>query len=174
MITIQGELITEGPGEIVLPKVEYKKYGDIKQKTVYTGRVIPIPYVLIEYLSYMELKVFAFILDQIRTHTACYCSQKEIAKRLGFTEVAVSHAANKLVQMNIVTIIPKSRKRGKEINFDAIEYLTKLTENRAAGATHFLRQKIGTRDVMKITPVQLSLLDNFGGCEDEVENEEYN
>lgn len=173
MIAIQGELLTDRPGEIVLPKVEYKQYADIKQWTAYTGRVVPIPFVLIEYLSYMELKVFAFIIDQIRSHTGCYTSQKEIAKRLGFTEVAISHSVSNLVKMGFVSILPHTRKRGKTVNFDAIECLVKLTEDRKPGAAHFLREKIGLRNVTNLTPVQLSLLDNFGGCEDEVENEEY-
>ena len=175
MLTRQDELLIENDGEIVLPHVEYRTitYGDIKQKTAYSGRVIPIPFVLIEYLSYMELKLFALILDQIRTRTACYCSQREIAARLGYTEVAVCNASHNLVTMGFVTIIPKSRKRGKMINWKAIEYLTRITENRKPGAARFLRDKVGNKNVMNLTEIQLSHLDRFGGCKDEAENEEY-
>ena len=92
---------------------------------------------------------------------------------MGYTEVAVCNASHNLVTMGFITIIPKSRKRGKMINWKAIDYLTKITENRKPGAARFLRDKVGSKNVMDLTGIQLSHLDRFGGCEDEAENEEY-
>ena len=172
MLTIKPGTIEDVDDGIIMPSIKYETYKRIIPEKAYEGKVIPIPAVLIEYLSHTELIVFAMTLDQIRTGTVSAKKMTDISERAGVSQISISKASTNLVKMGILGKAPKSKKM-REIKFDNIKTLENVLKNRTPGTAKALRAKIGLRDISTLTEPQLRWLDMFGGCEDEVENEEY-
>ena len=173
MLTIKPEMIEDVDDGVIVPSIKYETYKHFVPERAYKGKVIPIPAVLLEYLTHMELLVFALTLDQIRTGMVSNRKQTEIGKKIGVSHITLSKASSNLVKMGILGKARRSTKP-REIKFKNIERLDEILKDRNPGAIKALRNKIGLRDISTITQPQLKWLDMFGGCEDEIENEEYN
>ena len=166
--------IIEDDGELIVPQVKYKTVAVIKNETVFTGRTMPIPVALFEYLSGSEMKVFAIVLKNHREHGCCLIKSTSIAKQLGITHISVANIFARLKNMGLLRFEIVGKKRNKVIDWDTIGVLDKMSANWKAGGLTAMRKKLRDKDICKIIPSQYSdIRAQYGISDDPVENEEY-
>lgn len=166
--------ITDSDDGVRMPTIRYKTMASIGSEKVFTGEVVPIPAVLIEYLDKVELKVFSIILKHIREHGVCYIRIETLAKNLDVTPVSIANATSRLRKMNIVKYNTRGRKREKTINFEAIQKLGDYLKNKKPGAITALRKKNGLQDIEKISPYIIEVINaKYSWHDDPEEDEEY-
>lgn len=167
--------IVEYEDEIVLPtpRVRYTPYIEMKDKKVYMGATVPIPYVLFFYLTSLELKVISIIMYQTRTTGSCIMRVKTIADILGFTATSVQTVINRMVKMNIISNEAIGRRRNKVINFSAVQKLNEITKGMKPGAISGLRHVMKDRNINNIPEVTGMYWKDKYSYKDEIEEEEY-
>lgn len=166
--------ITDSDDGVRMPTIRYKTMASVGSEKVFTGEVVPIPAVLIEYLDKVELKVFSIILRHTREHGVCYIRIETLAKNLDVTPVSIANATSRLRKMNIIKYNSRGRKREKTINFEAIQKLGDYLKDKKPGATIALRKKNGLQDIEKISPYVIEVINaKYSWHDDPEEDEEY-
>lgn len=136
-------------------KVNTKEYD----RHQYGGELLPLPMVLVKYLNAMELKVFAFILGKRNDGGGCHCRREAMAKELKTSTVTVSKILNRLEAMGIITQTRVGMRLDRAINFDTIQSLDELLENRLPGAVAAFRVAMENSDVRHPRPYAMALLE---------------
>ena len=170
------EELDEQEDELVVPvpRIRYQPEMYYVDRKVFTGKTMPMPYVLLLYLNETELKVFTLIMDILRTTGHCEIRMQSVADILRTTRATVSEAYRKLKAMNLIKAVKIGRKNEKTINFNAIQHLHEETKDMKPGAIVALRKMMKDRNVMDMTPTTRKLwMDQFM-YKDEIEEEEYN
>lgn len=166
--------IVEKDGELIVPQVNYKTVAVIREETVFTGRTMPMPTALFEYLSGNEMKVFAILLRHHREHGCCIIKSVSIARELGITHISVANIFARLKNMGLVHFELIGKKRNKIIDWDTVDVLDKMSENWKTGGLTALRKKLGDKDISHILPSQYrDIRAQFEISNDPIENEEY-
>lgn len=166
--------IIEDDGELVVPKVKYKTVAVVRNETVFTGRTIPIPMALFEYLSGSEMKVFAIVLKNHREHGCCMVKSTSIAKQIGMTHITVANVFSRLKSMGLMRFETVGKKRNKIIDWDTVKVLDKMSANWRTGGLTAMRKKLLDKDISRILPSQYSdIRAQYEINDDPVENEEY-
>lgn len=168
--------IIEHEDELILPApvISYEPIVSMEERKAFNGKVVPIPFVLLEYLHEAEIKVIAVILDQIRKTGSCIVRGKTLSKMLGMSTVSVYVAIGRLKRMHIIESRAIGRQADKSINFKVVQYLKDVSENMKPGAVAGLRRLMKDRDLSGgISSFVLDRwLDKYS-YKDEVEDEEY-
>lgn len=167
--------ITDSDDGIRLPTIRYKTTANVGSEKVFTGNVVPIPSVLIEYLDKVELKVFSIILKHIREHGVCYVRIETLAKNLGVTAVSIANATSRLRKMGIIKYDNRGRKKEKSINFQAIQKLEDYCKDKKPGAITALRKRNGLQSIENISQYVIEVINaKYSWHDDPEEDEEYN
>lgn len=167
--------IQDGDSGVKIPMIRYKTTADIGADKVFTGSVVPIPSVLVEYLDKTELKIFAIVLKQIRERGICYLRVESIARNLGLTAASISNATSRLRKMGILTYVPYGKKREKIINFNAIQMLEDLMRDKKPGAIPALRKRNNLQNIEQTCQRNIDFINkNYSWHDDPDEDEEYN
>ncbi len=178
MKTKQIELnspIIEDDGELILPKAEYQTVINIRGEKVFSGRTMPLPVVMIEYLLENELKIFSFILKLHREYSCCLLGVRQMATAIGITYVGVSSCLSRMQHMNIIYQEPVGRQRNKIINWEAIQAFDDVVKDMKNGAAIAIRRKAKDRPIDSLPESILrEVRAQFSIHDDPVENEEYN
>ena len=143
--------IVEGEGEVILPRVKYKTVLAIKEETVFTGRTMPVPMVLFEYLTGNEMKVFTIVLRHHREHGCCILKSTAMAKQLGITHISIANIFAKLKNMGLIYFEAVGKKRNKLIDWDTIDVLDKMSAKWKAGGVSALRKKMRDKNINRIS-----------------------
>lgn len=155
--------------------IRYKTTANIGSEKVFTGSIVPIPSVLIEYLDKTELKIFAIVLKQIRERGICYLRVESMAKNLGVTPASISNATSRLRKMGILEYASHGKKREKIINFNAVKMLDDLMKDKKPGAVTALRKKNGLQNIGQTSQYNINYINNnYSWHDDPDEDEEYN
>ena len=172
---ITAKMIQEYKDEIVLPnpKITYEPVVSIDAERVFEGKLMPIPYVLILYLHECELKVFAIILEQIRTTGNCVIRGDTFCTLMSVSAPSVYTALAHLANMGIVTVSYLGRRRNRKIDFNVIKRLEEITDGMKPGAISGLRRMMKDRNIMKLPKVSFELWTDKYEYKDEIEEEEY-
>ena len=166
--------IVEDDGEVRLPQVKYKTVAVIREETVFTGRTMPVPMALFEYLSGSEMKVFAIVLRHHREHGCCLIKSTSMAKQLGVTHISIANIFAKLKNMGLIHFEIVGKKRNKVIDWDTIEVLDKMSEKWKAGGLMAMRKKLKDKNINRIVPDQYrDIRAQYEISNDPIENEEY-
>lgn len=166
--------IIENDGELIVPQVKYKTVAVVNNETVFTGRTMPMPAALFEYLSGNEMKVFAIVLKNHREHGCCIVKSTSIAKQLGITHISVANIFARLKNMGLMHFEAAGKKRNKIIDWDTVNVLDKMSANWRAGGLTAMRKKLRDKDICRIIPSQYSdIRAQYEINNDPVENEEY-
>ena len=167
--------IEEVDGEIILPSAEYKTIVNIRESKVFTGRTMPIPVVMIEYLWENELKIFAYILKHHRDHGCCLTGVRSMAQAIGITYPSVSASLVRMQHMNIIYQDISGRKRNKIINWEAIQKFEDMVKDMKTGVAIAVRKKAKDRPIDNLPQSMLrEIAAQFTIYDDPIENEEYN
>ena len=165
---------TEQEGEIKLPLIKFKTVVTYKEGTVFTGRTMPVPMALFEYLSGSEMKVFATLLRHNREHGCCFVRSTTMAKNLGITHITVANIFARLKSMGLVYFERLGKRRNKKIDWDTINVLDKMSENWKTGGLSALRKKMKDKNICEILPNQYrDIRAQYEISDDPIENEEY-
>lgn len=174
MYKTENKPIEEAEGELMLPRMKYKTVVTVREDTVFRGRTIPMPSVLLEYLGNNELKAFAIILKHHREFGCCILKTTSMASIIGITHISLASTMTKLRNMGLVYYVVKGKKRDKVIDWDAVQKLEEITRNWKPGGAMALRKRVKDRCVTNIQPSIIREIDTqFAIYDDPVENEEY-
>lgn len=138
---------------IVVPKVKYQVVATVEHQQVFNGMVLPIPRVLIYYLSKVELQVVATIIEQTNEVGECALTVKEIAKKIKGSTPTTSTALYALRRMGILKETPNGQKgagRIRTLNYDAIQHLNDLVEGEDPGVFARLRKATRKSQIQKL------------------------
>jgi len=170
----QKKPIVEMEGEVRLPIFEYQTVVTVKDDTVFTGKTMPMPEALFEYLSGSEMKVFAIILRHQREHGCCIIRTTTMAKAVGVTHISIANTLTRLKKMGIIHYEVAGKRRDKVIDWDAIAILDQMSAKWKAGGLVALRKKLKDKDISRITPDNYrDIRAQFEINNDPIENEEY-
>lgn len=164
--------IQDDDSGVKIPMIQYKTVAHIVPDEVFTGSIVPIPSVLVEYLDKTELKIFAIVLKQIRERGICYLRVESIAKNLGLTTVSISNATSRLRRMGIMEYVPHGKKREKIINFEAIKKLGDFLADKKPGAAPALRKKSGLQNIGQISQNNIDFVNQYYSWHEDLEEDE--
>lgn len=166
--------IQEKVDDIKIPQIKYRKVSYIDADKVFTGDIVPIPSVLIDYLDKYELKAFSIVLRQIRETGHCIVRLESMAKNLDVSYVSISAAMTRLKKMGIIDYHPYGRNREKTINFNTIQILHDFLKDAKPGATSALRKKAANSNINKLPDTAIKYIEtNYRWHDDPLEDEEY-
>lgn len=171
----QQTSFNEADGEIQIPTIKYRQVAYVEASDkVFQGEVTPIPTVLIEYLNKTELQTFAVILKQIREHGYCIMRIETMASYLGVSKVSLANTMTKLKSMGIINYNQFGKRRNRTINFDTVQKLSTLLQNRKPGATPALRKRVKSKDINKLTDSDIKFIETQYTWHNDIdEDEEY-
>lgn len=166
-------------GVIEIPKVEYKIVADIDYNIAFEGMVLPIPKVLVYYLTKIELHVLSIILEECMSQEYSTMTVKGVSKKLKASVVSVSNALYFLRKGGLILEAPNGRKGGgrmRKLNFETIQHLNDLAEGEDVGIFARIRKLTKKKTIINITKDDIKTLYNHVIHEpgdDIAEEEEY-
>ena len=137
---------------IEIPQIDYKVIADVTMRRAFTGRVTPIPTVLIHYLRSIELKLVAIIIEETIRTGECKLTNEEISLRLKCTVPTVYETKHKLNKMGLIQSERWGDRRMRlYINWDAVNNLEKLTDGEPQAIMSNIRHASKTIRIEKLT-----------------------
>lgn len=133
---------------IVLPQVKYQVLATIENEQVFNGMVLPIPKVLVYYLTHNELMIVATILEETNEYGECASSVKELAAKMKISTPTVSSCLYSLRKVGLLQEAPNGKRgagRIRKLNYTAIQYLNDLVEGEDPGI--YIRIRKATRKI---------------------------
>jgi DNA-binding MarR family transcriptional regulator len=175
MDIIQKKEINEGDNEILMPVADIAY--SIRERKVFSGDVVPIPNVIIEYLDNKELQIFSLIFRHQRKHGSCIMRLRVIAEYMRCTQASIINAVNRLESMGIITksrMPGNNRRYSKKINFENIQKLDDFIKDKKPGAAAMLREEMGDNDISEIPKNIAKRIEAlYSWSDDPAEEEEY-
>lgn len=155
--------IQEGGDEIKMPSINYHETVTIEPDKVFTGKVLPIPMCLINFLSPLELGVFISIFKKIRETGICIAKMDSLASELGLSRPTITYACERMKSLGILEYQKHTSWYKRIINFSVVQELSLILKNKNHLAPAALREKIGETHISKISNETLEWLnDNYG------------
>lgn len=164
---------------IVLPKVKYQILATVEEEEVFQGMVLPIPKVLLFYLTHNELLLVSTILEETSEHEICALSVKELSVRMSISIPSVSTSLYSLRKMGLLLEAPNGQRgagRIRKINYKTIQHLNDLVEGEDTGIFARIRKAARKTDIMHLTKTDIqNAYDNkvLPPNHDPAEEEEY-
>lgn len=141
-------------GRIVLPKVKYEVTASVEADEVFDGMVIPIPKVLIYFLSKNELMVLSTIIGETNETGECALSVKEMAIRMKISIPTLSNCLYSLRKIGLLLETPNGKRGGgrlRKLNYPAIQHLNDLVENEDPGIYARIRKATRKINILNLT-----------------------
>lgn len=139
---------------IVLPQVKYQILETVENEQVFNGMILPIPKVLIYYLTHNELMIVATILEETNEYGKCISSVKKLATKMKISTPTASSCLYSLRKMGLLLEEPNGKRgagRVRKLNYEAIQYLNDLVEGEDTGVYIRIRKAARKTDIMKLT-----------------------
>lgn len=139
---------------IVLPQVKYQVLATVENEQVFNGMVLPIPKVLIYYLTHNELLIVATILEETNERGECASSVKELATKIKISTPTVSSCLYSLRKVGLLQEAPNGKRgagRIRKLNYDAIQHLNDLVEDEDPGIYIRIRKATRKVNIMNLT-----------------------
>lgn len=115
---------------IEVPQIDYKVVADVTMQKVFTGRITPIPTVLVHFLRPVELLFVSTIIEEIVLHGECTLTTMEFTQRVGVAAPTIYIAKTSLRRMGLLQEERLTNKRYRYcINWVAVNKLESLTVN---------------------------------------------
>ena len=121
---------------IMMPEITYVVVPSIEMQPKFTGAITPMPTVLINLLTHLELKIITLILEESYKTGRCTLTMENIATRLATTHQSISNALKSLRKRGLLLEMKSDNKRcGKlrELNFKTIQHVNDLVEGEDPG-----------------------------------------
>ena len=140
---------------IVMPKIKYEVTAEVDTETKFTGKITPMPTVLIYFLTHMELSIISLILEETYENGGCDLSVIDIALRLAVTTPTISAALYKLRKNDLLleerNMNVKGLGRRRLLNFEAIQHLNDLVEGEDPGIYARIRKATRRSSILRLT-----------------------
>lgn len=139
---------------IVLPKVKYQVLASVENELVFNGMVLPIPKVLIYYLTHNELMIVSTILEETNEYGECASSVKELATKIKISTPTVSSCLYSLRKVGLLQEAPNGQRgagRIRKLNYTAIQHLNDLVEGEDSGIYTRIRKATRKTNIMSLT-----------------------
>lgn len=115
---------------IQIPQVDYKVIADITMRTEFTGRITPLPTVLIHYLRPNEFLMIATIMEDIINDGECALTSEGFMRRIGISAPTLYDTKSSLRKMGLIQEEHMSNwKYRYHINWKAVNNLEELTKD---------------------------------------------
>lgn len=138
---------------IILPKVKYQVLAAIEEEEVFRGMVLPIPKVLIYYLTHNELMVVSTILEETNENGDCALSVKELATKIKISIPTLSACLYSLRKVGLLLEAPNGKRgagRIRKLNYIAIQHLNDLVEDEDPGIYARIRKATRKINIMNL------------------------
>lgn len=165
---------------LVLPRVEYEVVARFESEEIFHGMVIPIPRVLVNFLTNGELKIVVNIMEESNRNGECKLTVMELAARNSLSATAVSNHLYNLRKMGLLRERSNGIKgagRFREINYKTVQHLNDLVEGEDPGIYARIRKAIRKKEISNITRGDLKMAYDtqvLPPGHDPAEEEEYN
>lgn len=139
---------------IVLPKVKYQVLASVENELVFNGMVLPIPKVLIYYLTHNELMIVSTIFEETNEYGECASSVKELATKIKISTPTVSSCLYSLRKVGLLQEAPNGQRgagRIRKLNYTAIQHLNDLVEGEDSGIYTRIRKATRKTNIMSLT-----------------------
>ena len=167
-------------GGIVLPKVKYEILATVETKEVFDGMVIPMPKVLIYFLSKNELMVVSTIMEEVNENGECALSVQELAIKMRLSVPTLSNCLYSLRKIGLLLETPNGKRGGgriRQLNYPAIQHLNDLVEEEDPGIYARIRKATRKINILNLTKEDVKDAYDTNVLEpghDPAEEEEYN
>lgn len=141
-------------GGIVLPKVKYEILATVETEEVFDGMVIPMPKVLIYFLSKNELMVVSTIMEEANENGECALSVKELAIKMQLSIPTLSNCLYSLRKIGLLLETPNGKRGGgsiRQLNYPAIQHLNDLVEEEDSGIYTRIRKATRKINILNLT-----------------------
>ena len=141
-------------GGIVLPKVKYEILATVETEEVFDGMVIPMPKVLIYFLSKNELMVVSTIMEEVNENGECALSVQELAIKMRLSIPTLSNCLYSLRKIGLLLETPNGKRGGgriRQLNYPAIQHLNDLVEEEDPGIYARIRKAIRKINILNLT-----------------------
>ena len=141
-------------GGIVLPKVKYEILATIETEEVFDGMVIPMPKVLIYFLSKNELMVVSTILEEANENGECALSVRDLAIKMRLSIPTLSNCLYSLRKIGLLLETPNGKRGGgrvRQLNYSAIQHLNDLVEEEDPGIYARIRKATRKINILNLT-----------------------
>lgn len=177
MIKLDPKLLRGG---IVLPKVKYEILATVETEEVFDGMVIPMPKVLIYFLSKNELMVVSTIMEEANENGECALSVQELAIKMRLSVPTLSNCLYSLRKIGLLLETPNGKRGGgriRQLNYPAIQHLNDLVEEEDSGIYARIRKATRKINILNLTKDDVKSAYDTHVLEpghDPAEEEEYN
>lgn len=167
-------------GGIVLPKVKYEILATVETEEVFDGMVIPMPKVLIYFLSKNELMVVSTIMEEANENGECALSVQELAIKMRLSVPTLSNCLYSLRKIGLLLETPNGKRGGgriRQLNYPAIQHLNDLVEEEDSGIYARIRKATRKINILNLTKDDVKSAYDTHVLEpghDPAEEEEYN
>ena len=167
-------------GGIVLPKVKYEILATVETEEVFDGIVIPMPKVLIYFLSKNELMVVSTIMEEANENGECALSVQELAIKMRLSVPTLSNCLYSLRKIGLLLETPNGKRGGgriRQLNYPAIQHLNDLVEEEDPGIYARIRKATRKINILNLTKDDVKSAYDTHVLEpghDPAEEEEYN
>lgn len=167
-------------GGIVLPKVKYEILATVETEEVFDGMVIPMPKVLIYFLSKNELMVVSTIMEEANENGECALSVQELAIKMRLSVPTLSNCLYSLRKIGLLLETPNGKRGGgriRQLNYPAIQHLNDLVEEEDPGIYARIRKATRKINILNLTKDDVKNAYDTHVLEpghDPAEEEEYN
>ena len=140
--------------QIVVPRIQYRIVASFTNEVVFTGMVMPMPKVLMFFLTHPELLVVAKIIDETSHRTECTLSIKDFSISAKMAYAKISAAMHSLKRMGLMLEASAGTRRAgknRKLNYEAIQHLNDLVEGEDPGIYSRIRRATRKRNIMGLT-----------------------
>lgn len=126
----------------------------MEEEQAFDGMILPIPKILIYYLTHSELLVVATILEEMTDNAECGLTVKELATRTRISIPTLSNALYSLRKIGLLLESPNGKPgagRIRKINYKTLQYLNDLLEGENPGIFPRLRTATQKRTITSLT-----------------------
>lgn len=139
---------------IVFPKVQYQVMATVEHEEVFNGMVIPIPKVLLYYLTHNELMVISTILEDTIANGECSLTVRDLATKLKISTPTLSNTLYGLRKAGLLLEAPNGKRgagRIRKLNFKAVQHLNDLVEGENPGIYTRIRKATRKIDITHLS-----------------------
>lgn len=147
--------------KLILPKITYRVEAETEDEEVFNGSIIPMPKVLLYYLTRMELIVFSTIMEYTTDVSGCAMTVRELANKVRLSVNTVSSVLYTLRKSGL--LLESNHWRSREgrvlkINYKTVQHLNDLTGGIDVGIYVRIRQLARKTNIMSITKKDIEQL----------------
>lgn len=139
---------------IVLPKVKYQVLASVETEEVFNGMVLPIPKVLIYFLSKNELMVISTIWEETNENGDCSLTVDEMAIKMKISSPTLSNCLYSLRKIGLLLETPNGKRgagRIRMLNYPALQHLNDLVEGEDPGIYTRIRKATRKINILNLT-----------------------